>query len=399
MGQQALYYAVQNDQAFDDRVEERAQVPVPTETDEITAGPVKFSIAASYSIEFNDNVNLTSEDPQGDLIQLFQATLGLSAPISEKSYLSFSVGIGYRLYAEQSDLSGLYISPGTAVAWDIQAQDVFITLYDNFSYSPPVTSQPGLSDQAEFNLFENTIGARATWAPSQVVLSAGYGYQINFSDGSDLSYLDGNTHLIFGRAGYLFTPEIDAGVEVSGTLADYNQDINPDSTVVSVGPYFEWRPLEVLRFGIRGGPSFYDSQASVSQPARSGTSYYFGLNASHQLTQHISHSLDLTHGLSSGVQAGSSLTEQSAVDYIVSWAFRDPAVASLGLSYNHGDQTLVGSTDETYDQYGFNLGLSYAFFSKLSCQLGYSFYRRDSNLSTGDYTQNSVTLGATYRFR
>jgi uncharacterized protein (PEP-CTERM system associated) len=157
--------------------------------------------------------------------------------------------------------------------------------------------------------------------------------------------------------------------------------------------------LEVLRFGIRGGPSFYDSQASVSQPASSGTSYYFGLNASHALTQFIFQSFDVTHGLSSGVQAGSSLTEQTSVRYGISWAFRDPAVASLGLSYTHGDQTLAEATDEVFDQYGLNLGVSYALLQKVSCQLTYSFYLRDSNQSSGDYTQNSVTFGVSYLFR
>jgi len=399
--QSALYKALEFDNATLDRLEARDTRSQELSEDELKAGPVTFEIAASYSLEFNSNINAVETDPEADFINLPEVIVGLSLPISDQSDLTFSMGIGYQIYARNGELDRLYLSPGTEVAWDIRVKDLFLTLYDQVQYTQDIASEPALTGTAAYPRLDNTIGLRATYIPGRVILSAGYGFLVTVVDDSAFSYLDGNSQLLFGRAGYLLSPELQAGVEVSGTIAEYRQTVNPDGTVGSLGPYVEWRPDPVFHAALRGGAAHVHTDASSFQPSMSETTYYAGLSVGHDLTDRIHQALEAYRGLRMGVVSGGSFIQQTTVAYDITWTARDPLALTLGFGYDHGDQpvTVAGATDEVFDQYRVGMAVSYEMRDNLTCWLAYEYIQRDSNLPGRDYTQNRVTLRAAYQFR
>ena len=401
LAQPALQNAVLNDQGFRERRLARAQAFSDVEGVEV--GSFKFGLSASYSLEFNDNVNTTSTDPEGDIIQTPSLSLAISTPITDRSDLSLRFGVGYRAYWHNEDLSRITITPGSAIAYDIQIEDVFITVFDRMSYTEDVTTAPDLANQAQFPRFDNTIGTQLTWIPDRFLVSAGYSYQTSLSTEDQFNYYNKSSHLPFARAGYIFSQgAANAGLEFSVTFTDYEENINQDSSIVSFGPYMDWQLSDAIQAGLRGG-FLYTANSLTILPEETfdANSYYFGLNVGHQLTDYISQSININHGTRPSDQQGAAFTEETSVSYGVSWAFIDPASIGLNFNYIHGDQTVAAGVtpSEIYDQFRVGIGLSYALAERLSGSLSYGYVVRDSDLPSRGYTQNRVTLGLSYRFR
>lgn len=407
--QPALGSSILTEQAFQQRTDQRARAEEeelrsetsPEEEAGVQVGAVRFDLSPAYALEYNDNINAVSTGEESDWIHLPQVTVGLEAPLSERSDLSFSMGLGYRLYASHSELNQLFITPGTQVAWDIQVKDFWLTVYDLFTYSQEVSTEPGLSGQAQFPRFENTAGIRGLWMPGKWLLSAGYGFQYAFSDSTSFSYLDRNTHLITLRGGYRLSYEVQAGIEASGTVTDYSQNINPDGVMGSLGPYLTWQLVDRFTASVRGGGVWYDNDATPALSADSGSSYYAGLDFTHVVTDYITHGFSVYHDLRLGVEAGSALIEQTTVSYHASWRFLDPAALDLRLSYDQGDQSLPSGpvADERFEQFGVGLGVSYQVTERLRCRARYDLAVRKSNAATREYTQNRAEVGVAYQLK
>jgi len=217
--QPALQNAIVNDQGIAARQQERARSFA--EVEGVEAGPVQFSLAASYALEFNDNVNYSENDPEGDFIQIPSVTLGVVVPISERSELTFEMGLGYKIYWHHENLSRWWLAPGSVLSYDLQVKDVFINLYDRFSYTDDVYSNPDIANQAEAPIFDNIIGTQISWVPDRFLVTAGYGYQITYSPDEADDYLNRRTHLPFARGGYIFADgAANSWLEFSATFTE-----------------------------------------------------------------------------------------------------------------------------------------------------------------------------------
>jgi uncharacterized protein (PEP-CTERM system associated) len=97
------------------------------------------------------------------------------------------------------------------------------------------------------------------------------------------------------------------------------------------------------------------------------------------------------------VDRGSTLTEQLGVSYGLTWAFHRSARLSANGFYEHGQQGVVLNR-ETYDRFGFGVGVRWELLKQLSTGLDYRYTTRDSNVPSRGYDQNVVTLTASYQF-
>lgn len=400
-GQEALRSAVVGDQAYRAR-----RAPRTEQADQLKAGPVLFSAGLSYSLEWNDNVYLDSDNTKDDFIHRPQFDIRATWPATQESVLSFGVGVGYQAYTENSDLSRLLITPDSELAWDIPVKDFVFTLYDRFSYSQDVISQAAASGTAEFPRIENTVGLRGLWNPDPYRLEAGYGHYNLFAGSSDYDYLARSTEQFFGRAAYHFAAATFAGVEVSGDLTDYDSNLQSDNSGVSLGPFVEWQVTRDLELHVRGGYVRYSPDPNpITGLGEDLKSYYFGLDARHRLTDAITHGLSVHRTVQQGFNQGSGFLEVLTVRYFGSWAFYRYATVSADLLYEHGTESQrfgVSRLDEEFDRYGIGCSLRYQLLQRLSAGLSYRFTNRDSNrdsnVDSGDYQQNAVTLSASYRF-
>jgi len=399
-GQPALQNAVLTDRGIAARQEARSEGF--TEVEGVEVGPVRFSASASYSLEFNDNVNASETDPEGDLIQQPSLNLSIAAPVSERADLAFQFGLGYQMYWHNEDLSSLTIAPDSELAYDLQVKDLFLTLFDRITYTEDVSTAPDIADQAKFPRLNNTVGMQATWLPGHWLLTGGYAYQIYHSTSDEFDYVNQTSHLPFLRAGYVLgSGAANAGLEFSVTLTDYESNTNSDTTIVSFGPYLDWQLSEAMHATLHGGYVYaVNSLTFLPDESFDASSFYLGLDVEDQLTDHISQQLAVGHGVRPSVEQGAALTEETGFNYQVLWSFTDPAALGLDVGYLHGEQSAAAglAPSEIYDQWRFGLNLSYAWTARLSSSLAYALVVRNSDLPDRDYTQSRMILGLSYRF-
>ena len=199
-------------------------------------------------------------------------------------------------------------------------------------------------------------------------------------------------------------------MEASASLTDYQLASQGNNQSYSVGGYLEWQLRPSLHLTLRGGPSLYE----YSTPGPSGgnsalNSYYASLEASQQLTDYISQSLQINRSVQSGANQGSGYDQQLTAVYSANWQLTRRINVGVSGSYTDGQQPLTQyyyffgyafpvEYTENYQAYGGGLRASWQFTGHLAGTLGYNRSVRDSNLYGRGYTENSVSLQLNYTF-
>ena len=76
-------------------------------------GPVAWRFSSGLGLDYDDNVNLQSQNRQGDFIFRPNLTTEIHWPVTQKNSLDVSLGVGYSLYATHSELNQIYMNPGS----------------------------------------------------------------------------------------------------------------------------------------------------------------------------------------------------------------------------------------------------------------------------------------------
>lgn len=402
--QEALQTAVQEDRSFEAR---NAPTYIPKATG-LSMGPVQLSVSASYSVQWDDNIRLTSASPttkrQEDYIHTPMVMLRSIWPVTDTSSLSFGAGIGYSKYTIHSDLDRVDMTPDSEIAWDIRWDDCVLNVHDRINYSQDVISQPGLSGTAEYPRLENTGGLRLQYSPEYYTAEIGYDHYNFVPGGSTYRYLKRQSEQFFGRAAYRLAQISRVGLEASGSLTDYAQDAQGDNESISIGPFVDWQVTDNLRITARGGYSIYylDAHPVATvppgfSPSSKTDSYYVGFDLRHKLTDFITHGVSVSRASQQAVNQGGGIAEAFRAAYDLSWNFSGNATAAASFFYEEGTEPQLKSS-ETYKRFGVSPTISYHATSHVDLSLAYNYVTKDSNLTLRDYYQNTVTLSASYRF-
>src|SRR4051794_23625747 len=80
-------------------------------------GPIRFSIAVGVGVEFNDNIFLSENHRESDIVIRPNLSVEASWQITERNVLRFSMGVGYAKYLDHSELDtdGVLFSPNSAI--------------------------------------------------------------------------------------------------------------------------------------------------------------------------------------------------------------------------------------------------------------------------------------------
>jgi hypothetical protein len=365
-------------------------------------GPVQLSYGVYSGLQFNDNINGSQSNPQADTLLRGGLNFDLFWPATDNSTLHLGGAIGYVRYIDTPENSGLEISPDSALTWQIQLNDATLTLYDQASYLQQGTQVPALANVTTLPRLDNTVGARVSWEPAQWRLEAGYSHDNYLSTASAYQYLNRSSEYFFTRDGWRLAENSDLGLEASAGLTDYEEAAEGKNQSFSAGAYANWQVTPSLLATIRGGPSFYFFDSAPGGPSSSSlNSSYFGLDITDQLTDFCSQKLDIERDVSLGINQGSGYVKQLTTSYSVSLALTRWMSLDGSLSYDQGNQPLqeiFAFTQENFDFYGTGATLQFRLQDKLSAGLGYSWWRRTSNLSGRGYTQNVATLNIRYEF-
>ncbi len=409
--QDALRSAIEGDRSY----QNRSGVEFIPDRDAIRTGPVTYAFSLGYSLEWNDNVRSTQEDTDSDFIHRPNANVRATWQATRDSVISMGMGFGYQFYTENTDLNRAFFTPDSDLAWDIPVKDWVFTVYDRFSYSQDLLSQPafvGTGQTGDYPRMDNTAGLRARWMPSRYVFEAGYGHNTFYTDSQDYSYLNRSSEQFFGRAGYRFAEATQAGVEVSSGLTSYKDSSRGDNQNISVGPYAQWQVTEATYIALHGGYVIYHydpdtfvatNGATFATEARDHSSWYAGVEVRNRLTDDISHGLTFSREVQQGANqipganVNTDYVELLSAGYSISWAFHHKGSLGANVTYEHGTEPYV-IREEVFDRYGFGINASWRFTRHFSTGLGYRFSTRSSNLDDRDYQVNSVTLSASYIF-
>jgi predicted porin len=399
IAQQALRSALESDAA----ARLRNEPVVRPSTNALRWGAATFDIGLSYSLEATDNSTFEERDRQKDLIQRPLLTLGVQFPLSPRARLDFRTGVGYQDYVDNT-VEDTFFIPSSELALDVRAGNGLVTFFDRFEYSQEIAEQGALTGVGRFPELENEVGLRSVWNFDKWVYYAGYSHLNVFiiedsgAGTADFSYLERAEELFFGRAGYKFDHPVELGVEATGTLADYEAEVQRDYYTVSAGPYVTWTAADALEIRLRGGVAYtVFSGTNGFAEEEDLTSYYAGVEIDHRLTDHITYGFSATHDIEPGISVGSDYVETTRLELDIAWRMTR-YLTLTSLIFAEAAQEVGVAETEDYRRFGISIGPIYQVSSRLSCFARYAFNLRDSDIESRSYRENRVSIGGTYRF-
>jgi hypothetical protein len=397
-GQEALRSALSADAAIASQSATNA-APTP---DALHIGPVKLNLGTYAGMSFEDNINVSQNNPRSDTSIHAGLDLGFLWPATDSSRLQFDSQIGYVTYLAHTRSDSIEIAPNSALTWNISFEDGSLALYDQFDYSQEVITVPSVSGLNSLPRLNNTIGVRAQWLPGKWLLEAGVSHNDFLATDSAFDYLDSASEYFFARGARRFTDKTDAGLEFSAGQTDYRLSVQQNNRSYSVGPYLDWNVTEFFSASVRGGPTIYSFESNgPGQPSKTLTAYYFNLDLTHRLTEFISHELSAKREVNLGLNRGNDYNEQLSVNYAIHWAATQNADLSLGLAYEQGTQPLtidLSPVTENFARFGVSSGVNYRLTENLGGSLNFSHWERTSNLNGNNYIDNIVSFQMTYHF-
>jgi hypothetical protein len=394
LAQQALYNSMTNEAAAQARITQAESIPYT-----IKSGDFKLLAVPSFGADWNDNVNISKTDPQGDFILKPLLQLNVSYPMTRDNLLSVNVGAGYDKYINHDQYSTWFLQSGTDLSFDIYVKGFWINLHERPQYVQDTSQQPELSGTATYATFNNTAGLSVTWNLNKGTLSAGYDHLNVISSTAAYDYDNHVTEMAFARAGLQVYPGVTAGVEGTGAFTTYDQMVLNDNNNYSAGVYADWQPGTAFHFQPRVGYTITQFQhTSQSIQTSDLNSWYADLNITHQITDAIGYSLDAGHEVQLGIQ--SDVVEDWYARPGIHWGIFKNLGFNTSFSYEHGRQgvgNVTGNLTETFDWLGAEVSASYLIMRRLSLGLSYRLTVRSSNIASDEYTQNVIGLLLTYR--
>jgi hypothetical protein len=368
------------------------------------SGDFRLLAEPSIEVQYNDNVNVSQNAPQDDVILKPIIHFLGTYPISDRNLFQFDVGVGYDQYVNHSSYSGFRLDTYSQLSYDIYVKDFWINLHDRMSYTRDPAGQSGVANTAFYGGFDNSVGLTTTWDLQDLVVTVGYDHENYISATSDFNQMDRASEVPVARVGLGWAPRFTAGLEGTASSTRYDEPVLNDNTGYSGGLYGDWQPGSYLHVLPRVGYTFYDfDQTSRYVQAVDQDTWYADLTVRHDITDTISYSLSAGHELRLGVQA----------DTIEDWYVRPTVsfkiIKGLGLntyiSYEDGTQRitpiapypdLIPKTED-YDWFGAGFGVNYRLMRRLLVGLDYRFTIRSSSITDRDYTQDLVGLRLTYQ--
>lgn len=141
-----------------------------------------------------------------------------------------------------------------------------------------------------------------------------------------------------------------------------------------------------LNGNIRVGYSRYHYDGAAND-----TDLSYSVNLNHVLTERLSHSLTLSRD----VTASSTNSQMASKNYTYGVAYNASEDLNFNLSATKSD--VLASTSQV-DTYIYNLGADYKYSKHLSFQASYSLNDSSASVASSNYTSNTFTLSAAFRY-
>lgn len=395
----------------------------------LQVGPIKFRFSATMGFEYNDNVNLAEDgshtfpsltgpitvttEPQDDFIIRPQINLNALWPITQLNTLRLDLGVGYSFYLDHSDYNttGILVSPGSQLAFDIFVGDFRINIHDRFSVEQDPVAEIGLSNVADYGRFQNTAGVSVLWDLNQAVVTLGYDHYNYISTNDIFDYLDRNADIFSGSIGFTPSSTITVGVEGSFVNTYYDENVLNDSRTYSIGGFLETQLTNYLRLRVAGGYQMIDfDHTGLVLDFQDVDDYYANAVLSHRVNSVLTQNLAVGHENQLGVN--SNFVTLNYIRHTTTWNILYHTLLSTELFYEDAEDSggaaffplLPGLPNinpfaaEHIHRYGGAITLGYQLTPHVTLGLRYQYTQKDSDQPLRDYRQNRIAFDGTYSF-
>ncbi|MCC6235929.1 MAG: outer membrane beta-barrel protein, partial [Verrucomicrobiales bacterium] len=137
----------------------------------------------------------------------------------------------------------------------------------------------------------------------------------------------------------------------------------------------------------------YDGSGTVTDRSNfSGMT--FGFSATHLMNKYVTHSAGVSRSVDTGF--GSNFTDDFSIRYNINALLGPRLTSSGGFQVHFAEQS--GSSGEDATVYRFTLGAGYQVLRRANLGLTYSHGMRAAERAAREYSENRVTLTASYQF-
>lgn len=391
--QEAVRPSLAGEAAAEARRQSVEQIPY-----NLLAGPIRFLFSITTGIEYNDNINLSENNKQSDVIIRPQFNIDAIWPVTQLNTLKLDLGLGYAFYLDHpnANTNGVLIQPGSQLSFDIFIQDFRINLHDRFSLQQDPVGQLQLSNVVDYGRFENTAGVSVLWDLNKAVLTFGYDHYNYISTTDTFNYLDRNAEELTFSAYFAFTSTTGGGIESSAVYNYYDQDFLNDSVTYSVGPFIETQLTNYLKLRASVGYQFIDfDEGGFVQDGSDSNDYYANILLSHRINANIFQTLSAGHESQLGVN--SNFVALNYVRHTATWNIINRTVLTTELFFEDGDDS-GGIFSEHIQRYGGAIALGYQLTKHVTVGVRYQYTQKESDQPDRDYKQNRVSIDGTYSF-
>jgi hypothetical protein len=318
-------------------------------------------------------------------------------PITERNSLNLAVGAGYSFYTQNPGLSRWYVTPGSEISFDLYAGEFWINLHDRFSIQQNAYQDPTVSGVGDYSRLENTAGVTTTWDLNKVILTMNLDHVNYVSLGDSSTQPDGQYELVSLQAGYAVMPKTLVGTQIGAGYITYTgENAYYDNAFQWSAGLFLSSPISDYLSGrvSAGYTMYYPESGSGFVEDEQFSGIYADLMLTHRVNQYVTFTINGGRTVQLGFYSG------TVEMYYARWNAEWKLIEGLGFSttFTCENGTQGGSTPEKFDRFGGSIGLRKTLAKQLTSDLTYTVYWRDSDVSSGDYTINIVSLNLGYTF-
>jgi hypothetical protein len=367
-------------------------------------GDLTGRLTGTVTAEFNDNINLSENNPVADISIGPEIGFGFLYPISEKNVLQLDIGVGYRWYLNSPDVSSITVSPRSSSRLDyylyfeegrVNLHDVFYVQVSPVDIAALGPGAAGGVNLSKFQRFVNTVGVSSDWRPAkQWVFYAGYDYTIDRSLNSDFGSLDRDDHTFSSGVNYVANSRLTVGAYSAFTYTTYRDNVQNDGWNFTIGPRVSYQATKFISLEASAGwttSDYFDTGTIADQSNFSSITYQGGVR--HTINKRTNHAL--RGGRSLGLGYGSNFTDTYNLQYSINWLASQGVTLYGTAAYEH---IAVSNAGESADRYLFNLGTAFKLSRQWNFGVNYTLSKKDSDQAGNNYIQNRVALDLTRQF-
>lgn len=377
-------------------------------------GPVLVDVIGTFGIEYNDNINTSEVNPIKDFILQPGISFGLKWQVNENNELDLNLGLEYWHYLENSELNNganqIGITPNTEVSFRVLVGDVIFRVYDRIQYSFDSADSVFIDelgnivqqDPTEYTRFRNVAGIQSEWFIGETVFSGQLSREDIWSTGDEFTYVDRNEHKIALNVERALAANFTLGGGASYSFFDFDEDVNNDGSVFTIGPWAEWKITELI--GLFAGVAYndrkYDEGALTDSAAFFGDDsrfedYTWMVRLSHVANEVFNHQLEWYRSISTSNTANANTLD--GIRYTAAYNVTPRIRLDAAIGYEENESS-GGLLNDDYSRWTGGLSTELVLGPRLTADVGYRYIDKKSDALFQSYEQNQFRIFFKYDF-